>query len=100
MGTHVDGKARWAGAIRPHVRWRRVLLFALCFGLLVTAVGMMLALLPFFDKHSDPQGRQYLMNRCLALGVPVFVYGAILALAAVVGLRVQRYRRSTRRSRK
>lgn len=54
MGTHVDGKAQWAGAIRPHVRWRRVFLFALCFGLLVAAVGMILALLPFFDKHSDP----------------------------------------------
>lgn len=99
MTADADVRDQSAGAIRHYVRWRRVLLFALCFGLLVVAVGMMLALRPFFGNYSDPQECQYLINRCLALGVPVLCYGAILGLVALVGLLVLRYSRSIPRSR-
>ncbi len=98
--TYAAARERSTGAVRHYVRWRRVLLFALCFGLLVAAVGMMLALRAFYDNHSDPQEREYIITRCVALGGPVFFYGAIVALAAFAGLLVLRYSKSIGHSRK
>lgn len=89
---HVATMYREAGeesaqAICRYGRWRRLFMFAFCFGIGVTLLGMMLALPPLFSDYCDSAERQYVITRSVYLGTPVFFYGAVLTLAGLVGLR-------------